>query len=79
MSDWLSPPNRPPLSIAHRGGASAYAPDCSLAAYEKAARLGADMWEVDIRLAACGTLMTYHDAALPDGSGYPPDRCPDRR
>lgn len=64
MTDWLSPPR--PHAIAHRG-ASAYAPDCSLAAYEKAARLGADMWEVDIRSAACGTLITYHDAALPDG------------
>lgn len=64
MSDWLAPPR--PYAIAHRG-ASAYAPDCSLAAYEKAARLGADMWEVDIRSAACGTLITYHDAALPDG------------
>ena len=64
MSDWLSP--KRPYSIAHRG-ASAYAADCSLTAYEKAARLGADMWEVDIRPAACGTLITYHDAAFPDG------------
>lgn len=64
MRDWLNPPR--PYAIAHRG-ASAYAPDCSLAAYEKAARLGADMWEVDIRSASCGTLITYHDAALPDG------------
>ncbi|KUF09996.1 glycerophosphodiester phosphodiesterase [Pseudoponticoccus marisrubri] len=64
MSDWLTPSR--PYSIAHRG-ASAYAADCSLAAYEKAARLGADFWEVDIRSAACGTLITYHDAALPDG------------
>ncbi|WP_420005522.1 glycerophosphodiester phosphodiesterase family protein [Arenibacterium sp. LLYu02] len=64
MSDWLSPAR--PYVIAHRG-ASAYAPDGSVEAYEKAARLGADFWEVDIRRAACGTLITYHDAALPDG------------
>lgn len=64
MTDWLSPAR--PYSIAHRG-ASAYAPDCSLEAYEKAARLGADFWEVDIRSAACGTLITYHDDAFPDG------------
>ena len=64
MSDWRNPPR--PYAIAHRG-ASAYAADCSLAAYEKAARLGADFWEVDIRSAACGTLITYHDATFPDG------------
>lgn len=64
MSTWLDPTR--PYVIAHRG-ASAYAPDCSLKAYETAARLGADMWEVDIRSAACGTLITYHDAKLPDG------------
>jgi len=64
MSDWLAPER--PYSIAHRG-ASAYAPEGSLDAYEKAARLGADFWEVDIRRAACGTLMSYHDETLPDG------------
>lgn len=64
MTDWLTPQR--PLSIAHRG-ASAYAPDCSLEAYRKAARLGADMWEVDIRVSACGTLIAFHDQAFPDG------------
>lgn len=64
MNDWMTPSR--PLSIAHRG-ASAYAPDCSLEAYRKAARLGADMWEVDIRMAACGTLIAFHDPAFPDG------------
>ncbi len=64
MTDWMTPAR--PYAIAHRG-ASAYAPDCSLEAYEKAARLGADFWEVDVRRAACGTLITYHDACLPDG------------
>ncbi|MEO0990599.1 MAG: glycerophosphodiester phosphodiesterase family protein [Pseudomonadota bacterium] len=65
MTDWLNPPR--PYSIAHRG-ASAYAPDCSLEAYEKAARLGADVWEVDIRSSSDGVLITYHDATLPDGT-----------
>lgn len=64
MSDWTTPAR--PYSIAHRG-ASAYAADCSLEAYEKAARLGADFWEVDIRLSRDGVLITYHDAALPTG------------
>ena len=63
---WTQPAK--PYAIAHRG-ASAYAPDCSLEAYQKASRLGADMWEVDIRRAKCGTLITYHDRTLPDGTG----------
>ncbi|TNJ41221.1 glycerophosphodiester phosphodiesterase family protein [Phaeobacter sp. B1627] len=64
MTDWMKPDR--PYSIAHRG-ASAYAPEGSLEAYETAARLGADFWEVDIRRAACGTLIACHDATLPDG------------
>ncbi|OIQ31299.1 MAG: hypothetical protein BM562_08330 [Alphaproteobacteria bacterium MedPE-SWcel] len=64
MTDWMTPDR--PYAIAHRG-ASAYAPEGSLEAYEKAARLGADFWEVDIRRAACGTLVACHDATLPDG------------
>lgn len=70
MSDWHNAewinPSRP-YAIAHRG-ASAYAADCSLEAYKKASRLGADMWEVDIRLSQDGVLITYHDAHLPDGT-----------
>lgn len=55
-----------PYSIAHRG-ASAYAPENTLAAFRKAAALGADMWEVDIRMTADGVAVAYHDAALGDG------------
>lgn len=55
-----------PLSIAHRG-ASAYAPGNTIAAFRKAAVLGADMWEVDIRATQDGVPVVFHDAALPDG------------
>lgn len=55
-----------PYSIAHRG-ASAYAADNTLAAFRKAAELGADMWEMDLRVTANGDVVVYHDAALPDG------------
>lgn len=55
-----------PLSIAHRG-ASAYAPANTLAAFRKAAELGADMWEVDIRITADGVPVVHHDATLADG------------
>lgn len=55
-----------PLSIAHRG-ASAYAPANSLQAFEFAARLGADMWEVDLRLTCDEKLIVFHDECLSDG------------
>lgn len=59
-------PRTRPLSIAHRG-ASAYAPENTVAGFRKAALLGADMWEVDIRVTADGQVVCYHDAKLPDG------------
>ena len=55
-----------PYAIAHRG-ASAYAPENTLAAFRKAAVLGADMWEIDIRVTADDRVVVFHDAALPDG------------
>ena len=55
-----------PYAIAHRG-ASAYAPGNTLAAFRKAAELGADMWEVDIRATADGVPVVHHDAELEDG------------
>jgi glycerophosphoryl diester phosphodiesterase len=55
-----------PLIIAHRG-ARAFAPENTLVAFEKAARLGADMVELDVQLAADGEVVVVHDATL--------DRC----
>lgn len=65
MSRPAIPPR--PYSIAHRG-ASAYAPANTLAAFRKAAALGADMWEVDIRITADGVPVVHHDATLADGA-----------
>jgi glycerophosphoryl diester phosphodiesterase len=59
------------LCIAHRG-ASAYAPENTLAAFSKAAELGADMVEVDLHASADGVLVALHDADLgqtTNGSG----------
>lgn len=53
----------PPLAIAHRG-ASAHAPDNTMAAFEMAHELGAEIWEVDIRLTADGVPVAFHDADL---------------
>jgi glycerophosphoryl diester phosphodiesterase len=46
--------------VAHRG-ASAEAPENTLAAFEKAIELGADMIEFDVRRAADGGLVVSHD------------------
>jgi glycerophosphoryl diester phosphodiesterase len=60
MSGW---PRNGVLRIAHRG-ASAYAPENTLAAFVKAAELGADMVEADLHASADGVLVVIHDADL---------------
>jgi glycerophosphoryl diester phosphodiesterase len=52
-----------PLLIAHRG-ASGYAPEHTLAAYELAIEQGADFVEQDLQLTKDGTLICIHDADL---------------
>jgi glycerophosphoryl diester phosphodiesterase len=51
------------LRIAHRG-ASAYAPENSLIAFEKAAQMGADSVEIDIHITADDVPVVSHDADL---------------
>lgn len=51
------------LRIGHRG-ASAYAPENTLAAIRKAAELGADMVELDVQASADGVPVILHDAEL---------------
>jgi len=48
------------LVIGHRG-ASAYAPENTLPAFELAARQGADMIELDVQRSADGVLVIFHD------------------
>lgn len=52
-----------PYIMAHRG-ASGYYPDNSLAAFEHAAELGADMVELDVRRTKDGKLVVFHDASI---------------
>lgn len=54
------------LIIAHRG-ASAAAPENTIAAFELALEMGADWVELDVRRAACGTPVVHHDAHLGNG------------
>ncbi|WP_156510470.1 glycerophosphodiester phosphodiesterase family protein [Labrenzia sp. OB1] len=65
---WIHDAHRPPLAIAHRG-ASAYAFENTLRAFEVAQELGADMWEVDVRLTADGVPVAFHDADLKNMCG----------
>ncbi|MGC3996273.1 MAG: glycerophosphodiester phosphodiesterase [Anaeromyxobacter sp.] len=49
-----------PWLVAHRGG-SLLAPENTLAAFDRAAALGADAIETDVRLTADGVVVTFHD------------------
>ncbi len=60
-----------PLVVSHRG-ASALAPENTLAAIVKALEIGADAVEVDLRLSADGEVVLFHDDDLDrttDGTG----------
>ena len=52
-----------PLIIAHRG-ASGYAPENTMAAFELAERLGADFIEFDVRMSKDGELVIIHDETV---------------
>lgn len=67
-----------PLVIAHRG-ASAYAPENTLAAVDKADVLGFDWVENDVQLTRDGVLVVIHDTGLKrttDAEEVFPDRAP---
>ncbi|MBS1796888.1 MAG: hypothetical protein JSS81_23885 [Acidobacteria bacterium] len=59
----MSEPNNPPLIVAHRG-ASALAPENTLAAFRRALRDGAEGLEFDVRLARGDEVVVFHDATL---------------
>src|SRR6185437_16288450 len=52
-----------PLAIAHRG-ASGHATENTLAAFARAADLGAEMWELDTQLTKDGVCVVSHDDHL---------------
>ncbi len=60
-----------PVVIAHRGD-KAHAPENTLAAFQAAARKGAEAIEFDVKLTADGQVVVMHDASVDrttDGSG----------
>src|SRR4029077_18019646 len=54
----------PPSVIAHRGAWGADVPENSLAAFEQAIDLGADMIEFDVRRTRDRELIVFHDAEV---------------
>ncbi len=52
-----------PLVFAHRGGA-ALAPENTMVAFDQAAALGVDGFELDVRLSSDGVVVVHHDAML---------------
>jgi glycerophosphoryl diester phosphodiesterase len=63
LRETTPPDQRRPLRIAHRG-ASAYAQEGSQASIEQAAKLGADMVEIDLRVTADDVPIIAHDSSL---------------
>lgn len=61
--DIVSAVEKGSLAIAHRGARS-LAPENTLAAAQKALSLGADMWELDVRMSGDGRLVVVHDPTL---------------
>ncbi|WP_201158429.1 glycerophosphodiester phosphodiesterase family protein [Rhodobaculum claviforme] len=59
-----------PLVIAHRG-ASGYLPEHTLAAYELAIRMGADIIEPDLQMTSDGHLVAFHDNTLHNDTNPP--------
>lgn len=59
-----------PLVYGHRG-ASAHAPENTLPAFARALDDGADGVELDVRDAACGTVVVVHDPTLDRTAGRP--------
>ncbi len=63
-------PKASPLIIAHRGGAKEFAEN-TIAAFQRAVRLGADGNEMDLRLTRDGVVVVYHDEIFGRVEGLP--------
>src|SRR5918992_5943358 len=70
------PHDAPVLNIGHRG-ASGYAPEHTIPAYDLALEQGADYIEIDLQLTKDGVLVALHDATL-DRTATAPEGVPER-
>jgi glycerophosphoryl diester phosphodiesterase len=71
-----APLDGPVLNIGHRG-ASAYAPEHTIAAYDLALEQGADYIEIDLQMTADGVLVALHDKTL-NRTADAPEGVPER-
>jgi glycerophosphoryl diester phosphodiesterase len=69
-----SPADAPVLNIGHRG-ASGYAPEHTIPAYDLALRLGADYIEQDLQMTRDGVLVALHDDTLDRTARGPKGNC----
>jgi len=76
MPEVLGAQPRSPILVAHRG-ASAYAPEHTLASYELGIEQGADYIEPDLHITADGVLIAFHDLTLERTTDVE-ERFPDR-
>jgi glycerophosphoryl diester phosphodiesterase len=66
LSSWLAQPaGRKPLIVAHEGASTLRVPSNSLASFQRAAALGADVMELDVRFSADGVPIVIHDEEVP--------------
>jgi glycerophosphoryl diester phosphodiesterase len=63
INERLSLNSKYPLIFAHRG-ANSFAPENSLAAFEKAKKLGCQGVELDVRMCASGEIVVFHDRLI---------------
>ena len=66
--------DRPVLNVGHRG-ASALAPEHTIAAYDLALELGADYIEQDLQMTSDGVLVVVHDPTLDRTARGPAENC----
>jgi glycerophosphoryl diester phosphodiesterase len=69
-----TPPSPQPMVIAHRG-ASGLAPEHTIAAYDLALELGADVIEQDLQVTRDGVLIVLHDEKLDRTARGPVENC----
>ncbi len=70
----VAPSSDPPLVIGHRG-ASGHAPEHTLAAYQMAVQMGADVLEPDLQMTRDGVLVAFHDDTLDRTARGPAEYC----
>lgn len=68
------PSDAPVLNIGHRG-ASGYAPEHTIPAYDLAKKMGADYVEQDLQITRDGVLVAMHDSTLDRTARGPAENC----